>query len=78
MFLFTDRSLLLSLNLLDHLRQMFLFQAEIQNITNVNQDLQKKLGRCKELLKSKKAETENLQQKFKVLTDCGFVKVDLS
>lgn len=78
MFSFTARSLMLSLNLLDILRQIFLFQAEIQKITNVNQDLQKKLGRCKELLKSKKAATETLQQKFKVLTDCGFVKVDFS
>lgn len=38
-----------------------------------NQDLQKKLQHYKELLKSKKAETDNLQQRFKVLTGCGFV-----
>lgn len=43
-------------------------------MTKVNQDLQKKLDHYKNLLKSKQAETDNLQQRFKVLTSCGSVR----
>lgn len=46
---------------------------EINDIIKANQALQKKLEHFKEQLKSKKAQTENLQQRFKVLSDCGSV-----
>uniref|UniRef100_W5U784 N-myc-interactor n=1 Tax=Ictalurus punctatus TaxID=7998 RepID=W5U784_ICTPU len=41
-------------------------EVEINNMKKANQDLQKKLQHYKELLKSKKAETDNLQQRFKI------------
>ncbi|GAA6111313.1 N-myc-interactor isoform X1 [Tachysurus ichikawai] len=42
-------------------------QAKINTMTKANQDLQKKLQQCKEQLKTKNAETDNLQKRFKVL-----------
>ncbi|XP_060731722.1 N-myc-interactor isoform X2 [Tachysurus vachellii] len=41
-------------------------QAKINSMANANQDLQKKLQQCKEQLKTKKAETDNLQRRFKI------------
>ncbi|KAK3568275.1 hypothetical protein QTP86_002771 [Hemibagrus guttatus] len=41
-------------------------QAEISTMTKANQELQKKLQQHKEELKTKKTETDNLQQRFKI------------
>ncbi|XP_066497128.1 N-myc-interactor [Hoplias malabaricus] len=51
----------------DHVNKtMQAIQDEINQIDNDNQNLMRKLQRCKEQVKSKEAETDSLQQRFKI------------